>query len=373
MTKKVSLITVHTGPNFGTVLQVIATVKVLHQNGLETEVVNYIPPRDDLQRIKAETKEHIRQGKSIIHKFFRCYGGYKRISRFRKNDRIYIGCLEKYVNMSTPIHSSDSFAEKCPRADFYVTGSDQVWNTVYNEGVDSHYFFDGIKGIKIAFSSSIGQTELTEEEKGLFSIYLKEYKKISVRESSAVKLLSEIGIPSVNLIDPTLMLNRNEWGEVLNGKRLHKKDYLLVYIPYNIHDKEEIYSLARRVANARGLQVITFSWSRDKELLADYTYKDASPLDFLSLMYYASFVITNSFHGTAFSINLNREFLVFLPTKFVSRVEDILTMVDLKSRLVPYGGANTFNLQGSIDYSNANTILESKRKEVRDFIKDSFV
>lgn len=373
MARKVSLITVHTGPNFGTVLQVIATVRVLQQNGLETEVVNYIPPRDELARFIKDTKEHILQGKNIIRKAFRLYGGLRGFQSFKKNDSIYIGCLKNFVTLSEPILSSDLFTEKCPKADFYVTGSDQVWNTVYNEGVDSHYFFDGINGTKIAFSSSIGQTDLSEEEKSLFAKYLKEYKRISVRESSAVKMLSEIGIPSVNLIDPTLMLNRNDWGDILNGTRLHKKDYLLVYIPYNIHDKEEIYSLARRVARSKGLQIITFSWTRTKEPLADFTYRDASPLDFLSLMYHASFVITNSFHGTAFSINLNRDFFVFLPTEFVSRVEDILTMVDLKSRLVPYGEIDSVNVGESIDYTKANTILESKRSEVRDFIKEAFV
>jgi hypothetical protein len=148
---------------------------------------------------------------------------------------------------------------------------------------------------------------------------------------------------------------------------------LLVYIPYNIHDKEEIYRLARRIAMSRNLKVVTFSWSNEKDSLADYTFRNASPMDFLSLMYHADFVITNSFHGTAFSVNLNRNFFVFLPTKFVSRVENFLDLVQLRDRLIPFGAADNMEISGNVDFEMANSILKVKRLEVEDFIKEAFV
>lgn len=372
MNKKVSLITVHTGPNFGTVLQVIATSRVLERHGFTTEVVNYIPPRDELCSLKKTIKDRIKQTKSPLRKVIRFLGGVDKIRRFKNNERIYIGCLKQNVSLSAPIHSYDSFKEGCPLADFYVTGSDQVWNTIYNEGVDSHYFFYGVDGVKIAFSSSIGQTELNDEEKHLFRKYLKDYRAISVRESSAVELLKSIGIDTMQLIDPTLMINREEWGKMVDN-RLFSKKYLLVYIPYNIHDKEEIYRLARRVAVSRNLKVVTFSWSNLKEPLADYTFRGASPMDFLSLIYHADYVITNSFHGTAFSVNLNRDFFVFLPTKFVSRVENILDMVQLRERLIPFGKGDETDISTPVMFEKANAILKKKREEVDEFIMKSFV
>lgn len=370
--KRLSLITVHTGPNFGTILQVIATVRVFANHGFSSEVVNYIPPRDELYTLISDIKKRIRQNKNLLKRVYIIFGGLKQILRFKINENIYIGCLKKYVSLSPPIHSTDSFAQKCPKADYYVTGSDQVWNTVYNNGVDGHYFFKGIKGLKIAFSASIGQTELKEEEKLFFKRFLVDYRAISVREGSAVKLLREIGINAKQLIDPTLMLDREEWGKMIERKRCDNK-YLLVYIPYNIHDKGEIYRLARRIAEKRNLKVFSFSWTNQKEPLADYTFRRASPIDFLSLMYYANFIITNSFHGSAFSVNLNRDFFVFLPTKFESRVENFLDLVNLRERLIPFGKADDIDINIPLNFDNANAILDKKRSEVNAFIKKSFV
>lgn len=367
--KKVSLITIHTGPNFGTILQVIASNVILKNHGFDVTVVNYIPPRDSYKRIYDDTINSVKLS-SGLSKIKRILGGIRRYFKVKESNSIYIGTLKKYCVLSAPIYYNDDFRKKCPIAEYYVTGSDQVWNTIHNEGIDNHYFFRGVSGVKIALSASIGMDTLSDIEKKEFYDYLSEYKAISVREQKAVELLKGINIRSVQVLDPTLMLDREKWSVTVNPRNLINKPYLLVYIPYNIHDKDMIYKFARRVAKEKGLVVITFTWSNVHDSYADLTMKNVGPIDFLSLMYYADYVITNSFHGTAFSINLNRNFWVYMPTHFTSRIESILNLCGLSDRIIDDDGI-TRKIDDTIDYERVNSILNKERDRFHQFINDN--
>lgn len=360
---KASLITIHTGPNFGTILQVIASVATLQKHNIDTTVVNYIPPRDSYKRIVDDAIRRFKSG-SAFGKIRAILGIPKRFNVLYGYNKTYIGVLKKYCKLSGAIYESDDFSKKCPQADYYITGSDQVWNTVHNEGIDTHYFFDKIEGKKIAFSSSIGMDSLNANEREVYAKQLSTYSSISVRETKAVELLSGIGIVSTQLLDPTFMLNREEWYNTLRFQRLQDEPYIVVYAPYNTVDKTAIYNKAREIAKNKKCKIVTFSWNKFDDPDADITFKEASPLDFISLMYYAEYVITNSFHGTAFSINLNKQFLVFMPSQFTSRIESILNLCKLENRIADR--VSDFN--ELIDYSKVNQILDYERKRAHEFL-----
>ncbi len=143
----------------------------------------------------------------------------------------------------------------------------------------------------------------------------------------------------------------------------------MVYTPYNIKDKEQIYKTVRTISNAKGLQVVTFSWDYWGERLADKTVYYASPGDFLSLMYYADYVITNSFHGTAFSINLNKQFWVYAPSMFSSRVSSIIRLLGLENRMID-GDIPESEIDDIIDYEKVNQKLDLERSRAMSFLKD---
>lgn len=354
--KKISLITIHVGSNFGSVLQTIASARVLKNLGCDVTIVNYIPNRVTYGRLLRDSLGTL---SDCIKVFYRLFNKYR-------NRKIYIGYLKLFCDLSKTIYSTDNYQKKCPQADIYVTGSDQVWNSTHNEGIDSHYFFAGIEGRKLAYASSIGKNSLSYEDKNAFKHYLPEYIGISVRENSAVRQLEELGFNSVQLVDPTFMLTKDDWKEYSSG-RLVSYPYLLVYIPYNIKDKSVIYETARKIASKRGLKVVTFSWNSRTDPLADVTIKYASPGDFVSYMLYADVVITNSFHGTAFSINLNKDFWVYMPTAFSTRIESLLELCELKGRLLDDVIQDDWENKW-IDYNVVNPILEIKRNETIDFL-----
>lgn len=361
MRKRVSFITIHIGPNFGSNLQTIATSEILRKLGYDPTCVNYIPPRVTLRRF-------LKRGFSIHPRLIVAIGwGLYYLPQFLLNRYIYNSYLRKHCRVSKPIYARENFSERCPKADCYVTGSDQSWNFKYNEGYDGHYFFENVEGKKIAYSTSIGNTELSEEEKECFKKILPAYSAISVREASAQQLLNELGFDAEHLIDPTFMLNKRDWGAYMSN-RLEDDKYLLVYLPYNIVDKNLIYSSVRKIAEERKLKVVTLTTSYKKEKLADKTYRFANPGIFLSLMNYADYVVTNSFHGTAFSLNLNKQFWVYMPSGFSTRISSLLELCGQKRRLLT-DIIEEKQMEEEIDYEKVNMVLDRERNKAMNFLK----
>ena len=353
---KANIITIHTGFNFGSVLQTIASVRFLASLGLDPIVVNYIQPSYTIMHF-------LKKGKGSVLNLLRMLHGFP---TYLRNLKIYNSYLSRFCNLTKPIYRDDDFTSKCPMADYYITGSDQVWNTSYN-GMDMRYFYAGIKnGVKLSLSASIGKDSPDEETLTMLREGLKNYSFISVREQSAVNILSSLGFESSLLLDPTFLLSKDDWRTFETKNRIKVK-YLLLYLPYNIHDKKLIFDTARIFANKRGLKVVTFSWGSNNEPLADITVKFCSPGDFLTLMAHADIIITNSFHGTAFSINLNKQFWVYMPTSFSTRIESILSLVGLSGRLLN-DMASEEQIEESIEYDSVNKILEEERKKARYFM-----
>lgn len=352
MIRKAAFITVHVGFNFGSKLQAVATQETLKKAGCnEVVCVNYIPQRVEEKRYwKDALQSPVRFIRRVLFYPFHLYSKHK-----------YDGYLKEYCNLSEPIYSTDDFISKCPKADVYVSGSDQLWNYKHNEGLDKHYFFDGIQGKKIAYASSIGMTELPDDYAEYMKSRLSKYSAISVRESSAVNILKSWGLDATLVLDPTFMLDRNDWKKYAS-KRLVDKPYLFVYLPYNIVDKALIYRTVRKISAKKNLTVVTYSDSFQKEKDADKTVTFTSPGDILSLFYYADAVVTNSFHGAAFSINLNKQFWVYMPSNFSTRITSILDLCHLNSRLLTEEISEA-QIAESIDYRQANAVLATEREK----------
>lgn len=361
MKKIAAFITVHVGTNFGSVLQSIATAKIIDSIGFVPLLINYIPDRVTFRRFfKRMFSGIVPFMKNIVF-----------LPNFIRNKHIYSSYLAKYCPMSSPIYDRDDFAAKCPNADFYITGSDQVWNSKHNEGFNDRYFFAQLPqdAIRISYASSIGETSLNRDHFEKIKKLLSSYRAISVREESARRLIENMEIRAVHLLDPTFMLNKEEWQSYMSKRKI-QEDYLLIYTPYNTMNKQAIFEAAYTIAKDKKLKIVTFSWDWRKDKMADKTVRYANPGDFLSLMHYATYVITNSFHGTAFSINLNKQFSVFMPSAFSTRISSIIDLCGLRSRMV----LERFSIEQSkefIDYTVVNKVLDTERKKSIEFLKQA--
>lgn len=360
--KKASLITMHRIYNYGSVLQSYATQRILEDAGLECEILDYISPFRAKKPLFLECPPKIEN-----HKLKKALYYIAKIPSFALKDITFGSFIQKYLKLSPKqyITNADILRDP-PKADIYITGSDQVWNSKYNHGVDPSYYLNyaQLGSRKIAFVASFGRNELSEEEAKAVKPMLEEYDSISVREDSAADILAKMGIEGEVLIDPTLQIKKEDW-IALASPRLVKQPYLLLFLLYNEDNGASAY--AKKVATDKGLKVVKLSWELKKPAGVDCLFTHRKPQDFLSLFANSEYVVTNSFHGVAFSINLNREFSFVPRSEFNGRIESLLRLTGLENRKID--DIDDICIANSrIEYERVNEILQGERDKAKKYL-----
>lgn len=356
---RVAIVTLHRVYNYGSVLQAYATQEVFEKRGHDTKIIDYITPQ--------RTKWRLFWGKgaegqsNVIYRIAKIGSFILKEKTFGRFVRTRLNLTKKYV-------TADDLQRDPPEADLYVTGSDQTWNSQYNEGIDRGFFLDFLPETarRIAFVSSFGKTELDNGEIEETKRLLSRYEKISVREDSAVKIITGmgLGVPT-HLIDPTLMLEKSEWLKIASP-RLVKEPYLVLMLLYNEDNHATEY--ARKIADEKGLKLVKISWEMRKPPLVDQLFTHRSPADFISLFYYADFVVTNSFHGLAFSLNLEKQFIMVPRNEFNSRIESLLRLVSQSNRLVTSEENALDESEKEIDYKVIKERFSAERQRTYEFL-----
>ena len=359
---KLDIITLHRVYNYGSALQAYATQRIFEKHGFEVEVIDYITPQRTLKRKIFGNK--IQGFFGIIHFLFKPFSIVLKEKTFGNFVKNKLNLTRKYIDF-------DDLKKDPPIADIYVTGSDQTWNSNYNEGVDEGFFLNFVDSMnKYAFVASFGKDSLDDSELAKTKALLSKYKAISVREKQGLKILDGLGIKNgVCLIDPTLQITKEEWLK-LSSKRLVKENYVVLMLLYNEDNGATEY--ARKLANDRGLKLVKISWEFKKPKKVDKLFTHRKPADFLSLFNYADFVVTNSFHGLAFSINLNKQFIVVPRNEFNNRIDNLLSIVGLNNRLVHSFKELDYVKDEFIDFKLVNDRIEQERLKADRFISDNF-
>lgn len=367
MPLKIALITRHAISNYGSLLQTIATQRILQDLQCECEVIDYIR-RDEnyFNQEKTLMQQKIAFNKSFIKRSLYLL--------LRWPESIIAGIRfekmrQKYLNLSRRFSSIDELQSDTPSADIYMTGSDQVWGPVMNGTYDSAYCLSFVKDdrYKVAFSASFGRNNLNVAQQQFFAQWLSHYRFISVREDSAVQMLSSLGIEASRIIDPTLLLSRSYWESIVEEprKRRYKKKYILVY---QIHNDKRLSKYANILAKKISLPIIRVSASFHQAFRGGKFKYCPNISSFLSYIKHAAMVITDSFHGTAFAINFNIPFIEILPPKTGTRILEILKLTELTDRIMNEI-EDMDRLLMPMDFSNANKLLEKNRKEGWNILK----
>lgn len=353
---KVVIITVLDNTNYGTYLQALATGMIVHKQGFDVEIIRYIRKFMTPQgRSKLILKE-----RGILRWLNRCVlHSQKKNYELRNKDYAF---LESYIPVTKEYIGNEELFSDPPKADIYLTGSDQVWNSYYNRGIDKSFYLDFAPKMakRISYAASIGMLEIPVEEVDETTQLLSKYQAITVREISAKKILSDLGFYSEVVLDPTLLLNKEEWANI--ASRFHfdeKEPYLLTYSVEYGNENSIIKHYAQQIAKKKGLKLFHITYSgKPKDNYYDNVFHYATPDLFLNLMLHASFVVVSSFHGTAFSINFNKPFITVSPNKFNSRIQSLLKITGLESRLV------TDNNRGIDSFSNINYDIVNERLDI---------
>ena len=326
--KKVGIITHYYGSqNYGGLLQAYALCKKLNALGYDAEQIQYIhkdvgEPNNAVRkwstnRIANALKIRISRVKEKDF-FSNMKKRSKAIEEFRKN-----------IPHSFQIYSKDTISQSNDLYDAFITGSDQVWNM---DWYDEAYFLKFVENKpKYSYAASVGTNELTTERKKLFKENLMDYTKISVREKDSVELLQPLTKVEVQyVLDPTLLLSKNEWDEICLGKRIQEKYLFCYFLGEGIVERQ----LAREYADAHELKIVTLPFLNGQkrkcdEKFGDVKLYDVSPGEFVSLIKYSDCVFTDSFHARVFSNIYEKNFFVFPRSgadKMSNRITSLITL-----------------------------------------------
>lgn len=363
--KKVDIITLHRVVNYGSVLQTYALQEKIKEKGFEVETIDYYPERlhlfGMLKRLK--NKKEILRKNPIVRFGAQCviFPSYvQRFSMFKK-------FLKNYIKMTDKTYYNKEELEKdIPQADIYCTGSDQVWNSEWNEKIEYPFFLDFVPNDKkrISYAASFGKKSLVPEEVEETRRLVNKYQYLSMREISGVDILKQLGRnDGINVLDPTLLLNKKEWLKIASSKYNSKK-YVLMY---NLNRNKKIDKYVEKLAKERNLDIYYISYNLHECFKKGKMKCNVKVEDFLSLIANASYVVTDSFHATAFSINFNTPFMIIFPEKFSTRLASILEVTGLQDRIVE--DYNDIKLADkAINFEHANKVLEDERKKASEYL-----
>lgn len=363
--KKVAIITRHAVSNYGSVLQAYALQKAISSLSYDSEIINYIRNDEDYRNIADTLVKKSSWNKNALTRIV-----YKSIQspEYIKMGRAFEGYRSSLLNEGNKRYTSlDELKQNPPQADIYCTGSDQVWGAIGTDDIDGAYFLEFVPDNKkkISYAASFGKTDTNAQNSKKIKEYLSSYDFLTVREKSAVDIVKNFGINNVTqVLDPTLLLDKNAWSQLIKEDITDK--YVLLY---QLHSNPEMDSYAEEFANKAGLKLIRLTPLFHRIFKSGKAVYLPDLSAFLSYIKNAEYMITDSFHGTAFAINFNTQFIDILPNETKTRNQSILELTGLTDRILESYTDFSF-IDKKIDFKNANKKISDERTNSLKILKE---
>ena len=369
----IGILTLHYVPNYGALLQAYATQRVLCEmvdSKEHVEIIDYRPAEREMLYSGKEAIKYLFDNHNIsaVKRFiisFLSRGYYK---SFRSSQRHFV---DSNMSLSKRVCKKELRSEG-KNYHAVILGSDQVLNPFVING-DYSYLFDFVDCKKYSYASSYGLKDFPEEKIEEYKKYLSEFTYISVRESYGKDITNKIvGNEDTEVVlDPTLLVTKEEWKEIAGEKNAiyEKKKYITVYM---VKPSEKLIDYANKLKENTGLDIIYIALPntmREMPLLKRLGCKcDYSIKEWLAILANAEYVVTNSFHGVAFSLNFNRQVFVQISnenTKANGRLENVVQLFGLTEHVIE----NKIENPEDLDYTHINNVLNLERSKSIRYIK----
>ena len=375
--KKVGLITYY-GDNYGGVLQAYALSRIVGENQYECELISndFLTDMSRIKRFRIKLNNLALAVKNPAAYLAKRKVYRQCASQQAERNAKFEEFRRKNLNIrKTGYTTYQQYLNDPPQYDIYLCGSDQIWNP--NLYCDNGFYFAGFApedALKISYASSIGVSTVTKKQADFMAPFLDRLDVVSTREQKGADIIGAISKNKARVVlDPTLLLDAEDWSKVA-APRLIEEEYVFCYL---FGEREYIAEVKRKVAQITGMKVVCIPFVPRELASDDEKIFDAGPAEFISLIQNASLVLTDSFHATAFSINLKTPFVSLC--RFAKsdkkgmndRLITILNMVDLGGRLVDAGDPVSPEFLFDIDFEKAHARLERKRREDRGFLLDA--
>lgn len=371
MRKTVGIITFHDSINYGALLQAYALQSYIQSLGFEVDIINY----KNKERTFAQVKG-LKKIRSIIWKktFYNLFNSKKRLERTNKfiNDNLNIS-KKMYLN-------SKDIIENPPIYDYYITGSDQVWNPRNNNKDFTYWLAFVPEGKKrISYAPSFGLSNPGDEYLKECVKYIKKFDNISIRENEGKDILRKYySIDADVVLDPTFLVPINKWNNIIPKKAFREHYILCYFMPGDEKVTNKIKDMSKIISSQTGYEIINIGKKEyDKIKFWEKNKFDCGPIEFLNLIKNADYIITNSFHGTAFSIIFNKTFWVPIhqtldaSKALHSRLTNLLHSLNLEECIQSVDSSFVFDKHYTLNYKNANNLLADLQGKSKKYLKNA--
>lgn len=304
--------------NYGALLQYYALQQYLYHIGHYAFWIKYVLPSNKYVIFKNAVRR-ILKSPSIAYKSFVCH-------------KTFMQYCKDYLNLSDDTYTKESINDSYPLADYYITGSDQVWGGM----LPANYLtFVNDDDKKVAYAASFGKSEISSEHAQKIKPWVKAFKHISVREESGVGICESLGCKAEHLLDPTMLLNADEYPHT---DRIISNKYVFSYF-LNVSTLDNIrWTEIQEYARNANLDLKVCSVQGSQYKFNSQYLVFPNPVEWLTYYRDAELIVTNTFHGTVFAIIHHRPFVCILQkghsAKQNTRMTSLLSMFGLENRIL---------------------------------------
>lgn len=354
---KIGILTYHRAHNYGAMLQAYALRRILQTMQHEVDFIDYWPKEHQEQYALIRPLHGQSLGKRIIAFLASTLTLVRRYTRIRHFERF------ASQHLLVPSHVQYAYQEQTIKEqyDCVIVGSDQIWRNKEsngkNIGFDPVYFGQNLpKNIRcISYAASMGIIDLHEHDIAKLQQYLNRFDTILVRENSLKTLINNLNLQAEVVLDPTLLLTQEAWNALLPTTPYRKKQYVLYY---ELLPSLSALAFAREQAHAMQcdllvMDAVVHTIPRPRHI------STASPIEFLHAIRDAKYIVATSFHGTAFSVIFEKQFITIGLHSNADRVKTLLKHLHIEDHYHP----TPTNIVPTIDYTTVNPLLADMRKQ----------
>ena len=357
--------------NYGNRLQNYAVQEILKSIGYTVETIvntQRSSNKNTSNKLKNLSKLRNKNVRSILkaikRRLFLIINKKKISSLNSEKYRKFKDFSNKYINETDFIISDNNIPKYInDDYDFFIVGSDQVWNPHYRKGSSIDFLTFAQKEKRISFSASFGVSQIPDVFKEDYSKWLCDFKAISVRENAGFDIVKNLtGKEAEVLLDPTLLIQKENWINISKeSKKKPSKRYILTY--FLGHKKDTISKKIIEIANRKDLEIVNLASIKDDKF---YT---CDPAEFLDFIKSAEIFFTDSFHGVVFSILFSKPFIVLKRGEMNSRIDTLLNKFDLVDR--KWENIRFDEDIFKIDFSHVELILENERQKAINYLQNA--
>lgn len=367
---KIGTVTFHGAQNFGSVLQTYAlqeyVTNLYKQNGKECcyNVINF---RTEYQKGLYSVYKSAKNPKNLLKNLI----AFKYRKFLREKHNKFESFLNDFVNLTDEVKDNEEISRFANSFDYYISGSDQIWNVRASDFEDEYYLNFVKNGKKITYAVSMGPLDIDWDKYGKdkYKTFIEEYSSISVREKgTAEKVRRLIGEePRVN-VDPTFLLDKKDWQKIQSDANYNDGKYILLYC---LEPSKEQLNMAKAISKKLNLPILVTRYNNKNDMINGFVKKyDSGPLDFLSYIDNAALVLSSSFHGTAFSMIYNKPFYVFNGMGD-SRISSILKIAGIEDRSIEtVEDIERVSLE-PVDFAVVNQIIDEEKEKSKAYLIDA--